>query len=140
MDTWNKMMGAAMPSTLSAQQQANDYKRSMLLAQQQLQQAALIDKVTPHGTLGFLPTQIITPYGVKDLNPKPKKRSLMKLFRDYLEAHRDAIFTLILILLADHYVFKGAFAETIKAAFSKLLAQAHKKIDEKNGAKVGATL
>lgn len=67
---------------------------------------------------------------------KPTKRKgIMKLFRDYLEAHRDTIFTLILILLADHYVFNGAFADTIRDAFKKLLDKAHQKIDAIPGAK-----
>lgn len=60
-----------------------------------------------------------------------KRKGFMKLFRDYLEAHRDTIFTLLLILLVDHYVFKGAFSETIKEGFEKLLRHAHKKIDGK---------
>lgn len=61
------------------------------------------------------------------INQEP--RSFMKIFKSYLEDHRDTIFTLVLILLVDHYVFKGAFAETIKSAFSKIIDKAHKKID-----------
>jgi hypothetical protein len=72
-----------------------------------------------------------TVYGFQEIRDKHKikKRSFMKLFKDYLEAHRDTIFTLVLILLADHYVFNGAFRETISDAFKKLLDKAHQKID-----------
>lgn len=101
------------------------YQTQQLLQMQQYQNSC---------SSAIYPGQVIKP-DFKNANQKPK-RSIMKLFKDYLEAHRDAIFTLLLILLADHYVFKGAFSETIKAAFSKLLAQAHKKIDEKIEAKL----
>lgn len=119
-------MGAPMESLLKQHQQQNIIGQPFgLQAQQQAnirQQQQLMNQI--------ISAQAGPPKTYRYMN-QPKKRSIMKLFRDYLEAHRDTIFTLVLILLADHFVFKGAFSETIKAAFSKLLAQAHKKIDEK---------
>lgn len=66
----------------------------------------------------------------KDPNKKPNKGGFLKALRDYLEAHKNILFTIVLALLADHYVFDGVFREKIKSAVDKLLDKAHKQIGE----------
>jgi hypothetical protein len=61
---------------------------------------------------------------------KPIKRSFMNSLKTYLENHKNIIFTIILALLADHFVFGGAFRERIKGTVDKLLAKADKQIGE----------
>lgn len=62
-------------------------------------------------------------------NQEQKDKSIMKAFRDYLEQHKNMIFTVVLALLADHYVFNGIFREKIKSLINKLLDKAHCQID-----------
>lgn len=70
-------------------------------------------------TYGLQPNMFIKP---------TNKRGIMKAFKDYLSEHKDLIFTLLIVLLVDHFCFQDAFKEKIKAAMNKLLDRAHDKI------------
>lgn len=61
---------------------------------------------------------------------EPKKGGFMKAVKDYLEAHKNILFTVVLTLLADHFVFGGVFREKIKSAVDKLLDKAHRQIEK----------
>lgn len=57
-----------------------------------------------------------------------KKGGPLKALKDYMEAHKNIIFTLVLALLADHYVFNGAFRKKIEGIVNGLLDKAQKQI------------
>ena len=61
-------------------------------------------------------------------NKESEKKGIMKVFKQYLEEHKDVIFTLLLALLIDHFVFGDAFKEKIRNSLNKLLDKAHDKI------------
>lgn len=58
----------------------------------------------------------------------PEKKGFMKLIREYIEKHKDAIFTVGLVILLDHFIFGGAFRERIKNTVDKLLDKANKSL------------
>lgn len=104
-----------------AQQQCNNLSQQQQLMNMQMQQ--VMNAYQPQRVAPIVGQQNI-------VSLKKPKRSVMKLFKEYLEAHRDTIFTLGLLLLVDHYVFAGAFSAQIKAVFQKLLDKTHAKIEE----------
>lgn len=53
-----------------------------------------------------------------------KKEGIMKLFRDYLNTHRDLIFTVALVFIADHYLLNGALKERIQRLLEGILNKA----------------
>lgn len=65
-------------------------------------------------------------------NQPTKKEGIMKLFRDYLNTHRDLIFTVALVFIADHYLLNGALKERIQRLLEGILNKAestlHKEI------------
>lgn len=104
-----------------AQQQCNNLSQQQQLMNMQMQQ--VMNAYQPQRVAPIVGQQNIT-------SLRKPKRSIMKIFKEYLEAHRDTIFTLLLLLLVDHYVFDGAFSTQIKALFQKLLDKAHDKIGD----------
>lgn len=48
----------------------------------------------------------------------------------YLKAHRDLIFTLGLVFLADHFLLKGALKTRLQAVVSSVLDKAEKKLGD----------
>lgn len=48
--------------------------------------------------------------------------------KDYFRKHQDVLITLAVVMLADHFVFGGAFREKIKAVVERLISGAEKKV------------
>lgn len=78
-------------------------------------------------------------YSQELLLPKPSKNPFLKLIKpkgsimnsvkEYFQEHRGILFTVGLVILADHFVFAGAFREKIKALVEKFLESAHTQVD-----------
>jgi hypothetical protein len=48
-------------------------------------------------------------------NPKTRRKTMLDNVKGYVEKHKDMLFTLGLVILVDHFLFKGALRERIKA-------------------------
>ena len=61
-----------------------------------------------------------------------KKESYMNSFKQYLDKHRDMIFTIALVFVADHYILGGALKERLRKLLEGILTKAesnlHKEI------------
>lgn len=60
---------------------------------------------------------------------KKEEKSMFQNVKGYFNKHQDMIFTTALVILVDHFVFKGAFREKIKALVDKFLVAAEKKLE-----------
>lgn len=61
-----------------------------------------------------------------------KKRGtigIVEHLKDYFKSNRDLIFNMALILLIDHFIFKGVFREKIKALVDSFCVKTHKMIE-----------
>lgn len=56
--------------------------------------------------------------------------SMYSLMKDYTKKHSDLIFTVLLVMLADKWFFKGTFKQAITDMVAKLIDKAHKLTDE----------
>jgi hypothetical protein len=54
--------------------------------------------------------------------------SMLSNVKEYFQKNRDVVFTLILCILVDKFVFNGAFTAKIKNTIDKLLDDTHKRI------------
>lgn len=65
--------------------------------------------------------------------PEPSKRrnTMLQNVKGYIEKHKDILFTLGLVILVDHFLFKGALREriknTIEGALKKVEDAFHKE-------------
>jgi hypothetical protein len=57
-----------------------------------------------------------------------KGHSMFSQVKEYFQKNRDVVFTLILCILIDRFVFDGAFTAKIKATVDKLLDDAGKRV------------
>lgn len=67
-------------------------------------------------------------YQEDKIKNKKEERGTMKMMKEYLEKHKDAIFTVALVMLVDHFIFGGAFREKIKITIEALLEKAQKQL------------
>lgn len=65
-------------------------------------------------------------------NKPVKGKSMLQHARDYFGKNRDIIFNVAIIILVDHFVFKGAFREKIKNLLDGFLVKTHKMLDINN--------
>lgn len=106
---------------------SNDYVMNSAYATQ-MQQALQAPLVYPDGALGSggWSTTTNTPYGYVYMDPcmqatltKPPKQAerntMLQNVKGYVEKHKDMLFTLGLVILVDHFLFKGALRERIKS-------------------------
>lgn len=127
-------MGMPTESYLSQQYQSNFGQQQMnALAQQQLnytyQELMRMQQAGSQQNIPGSLTYYKNNHEVYKEEVKPVlKGSFMDSLRNYLNNHKDLIYTLILAFLADHYVLGGAFREKIKAVVEKLLDKAQQKI------------
>lgn len=61
-------------------------------------------------------------------NQSLKGIPVMNSFRIYLDKHRDTIFTVALVFLADHYILKGALKERLRRLLEGLLTRAENSL------------
>jgi hypothetical protein len=84
---------------------------------------------------GQLPTYTVTtgiyPQQAPEC-PKPQRRkTMLENVKGYVEKHKDMLFTLGLVILVDHFLFKGALRErikgTVEGALKKVENSFHKE-------------
>lgn len=64
--------------------------------------------------------------------PKEEKKmfSIYSSFKTFVTKHSDVIFTVVLVLVLDKFVFGGALKNSLQGLADKLLSKAHKIIDK----------
>ena len=70
-------------------------------------------------------------YGQPIVTPK-RRRTMFENVKDYIGKHRDIIFTLGLVIIVDHFLFKGALRERIKGTIEGILSKAEGMIQQKD--------
>ena len=65
----------------------------------------------------------------KSISTKSKGVSMLASFRSYVDKHKEVLFTVVLAIAADHFVFGGAFTGKIKGLIEKLLDRAQKVLE-----------
>jgi hypothetical protein len=84
---------------------------------------------------GQIPTYTVTT-GIYPISapecPKPQRRkTMLENVKGYVEKHKDMLFTLGLVILVDHFLFKGALRErikgTVEGALKKVENSFHKE-------------
>jgi len=65
--------------------------------------------------------------------PPKRRKTMLENVKGYIEKHKDVIFTLGLVILVDHFLFKGALRERIKKTVEGVLSKAENLIDQKKG-------
>jgi hypothetical protein len=76
--------------------------------------------------LGYLNPNI----PVSPLPPTPEKRKEKGMFgkvKEYIDEHKNIIFTLGLVILVDHFLFRGALKERIKNSIEGVLTKVEEK-------------
>ena len=66
---------------------------------------------------------------------KERKTTMMGEFKDYIKAHRDLLFTVVFVLLLDHFVFGGAFKEKLQSVVGGLMKKAENQLGVTDGSK-----
>lgn len=61
---------------------------------------------------------------------KKEEKSMFRSFREYISRHSDIIFTVVLVMLADRWFFKGALKSSVQGLAHKLIAKADAKLSE----------
>lgn len=65
--------------------------------------------------------------------PNVKGNSMMKSFREYLNMHRDMIFTVALVFIADHYLLGGALKSRLQGLLEGILNKAETSLHKEIG-------
>ncbi len=71
-------------------------------------------------------------YYKKWLAQKPKESKMKEIINDlkkFVSEHRNIIYTVALVALADHFLFDGKFREKLKGLVDKMLNKAEKQLD-----------
>ena len=68
-------------------------------------------------------------YLLLSANRTKSKESKMDYLKEYFSKNRDTIFTIVLVVLIDHFVFNGAFREKVKSVVDSMLNKANKQIE-----------
>jgi hypothetical protein len=98
--------------------------QSQLLTQQQNYVRALAAQQVIN-QVPFKPADIKKILGT----PKEEKKTMFKTFREYLSNHKELFCTLIVVFIADHIVFKGAFRKKLHDIVDQLLNKATKNLE-----------
>ena len=120
------MMGSFLSSATSSSTWANQYA--------QMQQSAYtpgqaIPTVDPIFYLGG--TVIPTPNEPYKPEVKPQRRkTMLENVKGYVEKHKDILFTLGLVILVDHFLFKGALRSKIQGTLEGVLKKAENMIQK----------
>ncbi len=61
---------------------------------------------------------------------KKKGNKVMDSIKEYFRKHEETIITIILIIMVDQFIFKGAFSEKLKAIVDGLINKVSKKVSE----------
>lgn len=49
-------------------------------------------------------------------------------FKDYVKEHRDLLFTILFVMLLDHFVFGGAFKDKLQGVVGGLIKKTENKL------------
>lgn len=63
------------------------------------------------------------------IKEKNMVKELVTDVREFVKDNRSVVYTIAIIVLADQFLFKGAFRERLKAIVEKLLCKAEAKVD-----------
>jgi hypothetical protein len=63
--------------------------------------------------------------------PPQRRKTMLENVKGYIEKHKDIIFTLGLVILVDHFLFKGALRKRIKKTVEGVLSKAENMITHK---------
>lgn len=67
----------------------------------------------------------------KIITKESKMLGIYGSLKNYIAKHADLIFTVLLVMLADKWFFKGAFTNTLQSLVGKLVNRAHDEVDSK---------
>ena len=59
---------------------------------------------------------------------KKGETTMFQTFKEYVSKHKDVFYTIAVILLADHFLFKGAFKDKITKIVNNALDKAESKL------------
>lgn len=59
--------------------------------------------------------------GVAEVSKGEKSMKLVSSLTDYVEKHKDLLFSVVLVLVLDHYVFEGKFRQKIEKLVDSFL-------------------
>jgi len=60
-----------------------------------------------------------------------ERKSMFKQVTEYVDKHKDVIFTLTFVILIDHFLFKGALKNRIQSAIEGVIKKVEDRIGEK---------
>lgn len=60
-----------------------------------------------------------------------KEGGKMKSLRDWFDKHSDAIITIAVIVIVDHFLFSGSLRERLKGMMTGLLSKCEKQLENK---------
>lgn len=86
-----------------------------------------------NGTQTYIARQLYTLNCTDVVFVKSKGNNMLKEVtqdvRQFVKDNRNVVYTVVLIFLADHFLFKGVFLERLKAMAEKLLKKAEDKVE-----------
>lgn len=118
------------PSQLQAIQAQHNMQQQQLLQNQMDWSQQMQQMGTQHS--GLHAQQVVyapnhDSFELRTLQKQEAKRGIMKSFREYLNQHRDMIFTVALVFICDHYLLGGALKERLKSLLEGILNKAETK-------------
>jgi hypothetical protein len=99
----------------------------MGLYEQMQQQAYQPGQAFPVSQMGGTIPMFAHQSAIPTLPPPQRRKTMLENVKGYVEKHKDMLFTLGLVILVDHFLFKGALRERIKGTVEGAL----KKVEEK---------
>jgi hypothetical protein len=65
--------------------------------------------------------------GAATQQPIGRKKSMLDSVKNYVEKHKDMLFTIVLVVLIDHFLFGGALRSKIQTTLEGVLKKAEDK-------------
>lgn len=72
----------------------------------------------------------IPPQSSLMLDKEKEKKTMFKSLKEYADKHKDVLFTLVFILVLDHFIFNGAMREKVKSVLEGMLNKIQDKEKE----------
>lgn len=66
---------------------------------------------------------------LKNLQKEKENKSMLKEFRQYLSEHRDLVFSVLLLFVADSFFLNGALRAKLQSILHKVVEKVEKKVD-----------
>ena len=116
------ILGNCTTSDISRQQQET------MLRNQYAQAMAPLQTMFHYGELPIQRTMEKPQTIEKPTTIKKENKKMLDNVKGYVEKHKDIIFTLGLIILVDHFLFKGALRSRVKDSIEGVLKNVENKI------------